>query len=104
MDPFVEHVEEQLDGSRPHAGMSQGQGVGPYQEHRPHLSFGQFWPHADGMTAYQVDLQRFDFIGGDNFVFEAAKAGGDAIGDGAVGDQLLHGGVGFFDTGINGGV
>ena len=67
MDAVVEHIDEQLDDRRTHAGITQRQRIGSYQEHGAHDFFGQLRPDADGVAAHQVDLQLFDLVGADDF-------------------------------------
>lgn len=104
MYAFVEHVEQQLDDGDADTGVAHRQRVGADDEHGADDGWGQIWPDADGVAADEVDLQLAHVVGGDDFAFEVAEAGGDAVGDAAFGDKLLDGGAGFFDFGDGGGV
>ncbi len=90
VDAGVEQIQQPLHQVRAHAGIAQGQGVGPHHQHGPHDFLGQIWPDAHGVAAHQIELELSGLVRRNDAILEASKARGDAVGHLAPGHQILH--------------
>ena len=85
----VEHGAEQLQRLGTHARVAPGERVDADRHRRAHDVARQRLADADGVAAHQVLLQLADLVDGDVRRGELAEAGGHAVDDALLGDDLL---------------
>ncbi len=78
--------------------MTAGEGIGANQHDRPRRGDVERVTYAHGMAHEDILLQLRHVLAGDDAIFECPETGCDAVGDGTLFEQLLHGVGGPLDA------
>ncbi len=88
-DAAIVHLNQPVDQIGRHAGIALGQSLNPQSQRQPADADAQQRPHADGVTAQQVLLERENFLRLDALVCQFAEAGVDAVDRGSLGQKIV---------------